>query len=175
MKNVIVKKNFIDVVFNEIVDSEASNIKSQNAFDTLTVNSRKSFSDLSHDLSNALTEIAKNYSAYQKAKANIKYLPKTTLEDPCCQAEIARHLKKQKTKSLHMPISELWRHALHTREMGSHLTNVLRCLQLESQGYQVTVTELVGWEHSMKNEIIIAKCGLWSTGDHCNNKECSEA
>ena len=24
-------------------------------------------------------------------------------------------------------------------------------------GYQVTVTELVGWEHSMKNELIIAK------------------
>ena len=41
--------------------------------------------------------------------------------------------------------------------MGSHLTNVLRCLLLESQGYQVTVTELVGWEHSMKNELIIAK------------------
>ena len=20
-----------------------------------------------------------------------------------------------------------------------------------------------------------SKCGLWSTGDHCNNKECSEA
>ena len=82
------KKNFIDVVFNEIVDSEASNIKSQNAFDTLTVNSRKSFSDLSHDLSSALTEIAKNYSAYQKAKANIKYLPKTTLEDLSEQLDI---------------------------------------------------------------------------------------
>ncbi len=76
---------------------------------------------------------------------------------PCCQAEIARCLKKQKTKTLHKPLSELWRHPLHTREMGSHLTNVLRCLQLESQGYQVTVTELVGWEHSMKNELIIAK------------------
>jgi hypothetical protein len=24
-------------------------------------------------------------------------------------------------------------------------------------GYQVTVTELVGWEHSMKNELILAK------------------
>ena len=82
------KKNFIDVVFNEIVDSEASNIKSQNAFDTLTINSRKSFSDLSHDLSSALTEIAKNYSAYQKAKANIKYLPKTTLEDLSEQLDI---------------------------------------------------------------------------------------
>ncbi|HEY7985286.1 MAG TPA: SAM-dependent methyltransferase, partial [Methylophilaceae bacterium] len=32
----------------------------------------------------------------------------------------------------------------------------LRCLQLEAHGYQVTVTELVGWEHSMKNELIIA-------------------
>jgi hypothetical protein len=30
-------------------------------------------------------------------------------------------------------------------------------LQLESAGYSVTVTELVGWEHSMKNELIIAK------------------
>jgi hypothetical protein len=25
---------------------------------------------------------------------------------------------------------------------------------LEAHGYQVTVTELVGWEHSMKNELI---------------------
>ncbi|MNT03609.1 hypothetical protein D3C72_1381520 [compost metagenome] len=34
---------------------------------------------------------------------------------------------------------------------------MLRCLYLESQGYQVTVTELVGWEHSMKNELILAR------------------
>ncbi len=33
---------------------------------------------------------------------------------------------------------------------------MLRCLQLEAHGYQVTVTELVGWEHSMKNELILA-------------------
>ena len=43
-----------------------------------------------------------------------------------------------------------------TREFGSHLTNVLRCLQLQAHGYEVTVTELTGWEHSMKNELIIA-------------------
>ena len=82
------KNNFIDVVFSEIVDSEASNIKSQNAFDTLTINSRKSFSDLSHHLSGALTEIAKNYSDYQKAKANIKYVPKFILEDLSEQLDI---------------------------------------------------------------------------------------
>ena len=34
---------------------------------------------------------------------------------------------------------------------------MLRCLYLEASGYQVTVTELVGWEHSMKNELIIAR------------------
>ena len=45
---------------------------------------------------------------------------------------------------------------LHTREFGSQITNVLRCLQLEASGYTVTVTELVGWEHSMKNELILA-------------------
>ena len=54
-------------------------------------------------------------------------------------------------------LAELWRHPLHTREFGSHITNVLRCLQLEAHGYQVSVTELVGWEHSLKNELIIAR------------------
>jgi len=76
---------------------------------------------------------------------------------PCCQAEIAACLRQTKALSLRTPLAELWRHPLHTREIGSQLTNVLRCLYLEAQGYQVTVTELVGWEHSMKNELIIAK------------------
>ena len=77
---------------------------------------------------------------------------------PCCQAEVARVLTQHKTLSLQRtPLSELWRHPLHTREMGSQITNVLRCLYLEACGYQVTVTELVGWEHSMKNELIIAR------------------
>ena len=53
-------------------------------------------------------------------------------------------------------LTEIWRHPMHTREFGSQVTNVLRCLQLEAHGYQVNVTELVGWEHSMKNELIIA-------------------
>ena len=77
---------------------------------------------------------------------------------PCCQAELAANLRQNKVFDLkRTPLAELWRHPLHTREMGSQLTNVLRCLYLEALGYQVTVTELVGWEHSMKNELIIAK------------------
>jgi len=77
---------------------------------------------------------------------------------PCCQSELARALNQNKALNLQRtPLAELWRHPLHTREVGSQLTNVLRCLYLESQGYAVTVTELVGWEHSMKNELILAK------------------
>lgn len=77
---------------------------------------------------------------------------------PCCQAEVASFLNKNKNQSFaKTPLSEIWRHPIHAREFGSHLTNVLRCLQLEAHGYQVTVTELVGWEHSMKNELIIAR------------------
>ena len=76
---------------------------------------------------------------------------------PCCQAEVAATMRKLKNESLgKSPLSELWRHPIHTREFGSHVTNVLRCLLLETHGYQLTVTELVGWEHSMKNELIIA-------------------
>jgi hypothetical protein len=76
---------------------------------------------------------------------------------PCCQAEVAAVLRENKQRMLKNPLAELWRHPIHTREFGSQVTNVLRCLQLESHGYQVTVTELVGWEHSMKNELIVAE------------------
>ncbi len=77
---------------------------------------------------------------------------------PCCQAEVAAKLRQNKALNLSKtPLAELWHHPLHTREIGSQLTNVLRCLYLESKGYTVTVTELVGWEHSMKNELILAR------------------
>jgi Methyltransferase domain len=63
---------------------------------------------------------------------------------PCCQAEVAATLKASRGKAVaNNPLAELWRHPLHTREFGSQLTNVLRC-----------------WEHSMKNELIIASRGV---------------
>lgn len=77
---------------------------------------------------------------------------------PCCQAEVAAALRRHKALQLaRTPLAELWRHPLHTREFGSQVTNVMRCLRLEAAGYDVTVTELVGWEHSLKNELILAR------------------
>jgi hypothetical protein len=71
---------------------------------------------------------------------------------PCCQAELARELEGTKND-----LDQLWRHPLHRRELGSHLTNVLRGLFLEAHGYKVRVTELTGLEHSLKNEFILAE------------------
>ncbi len=76
---------------------------------------------------------------------------------PCCQAEVAAILKRNHSKKNDSVLAEIWQRAVHGREFGSHLTNVLRCLQLESYGYFVTATELIGWEHSLKNELILAK------------------
>jgi hypothetical protein len=74
---------------------------------------------------------------------------------PCCQAEVARQLERAKLAD--GPSAALFAHALHRRELGSHLTNVVRGLALEAHGYKVTVTELVGWEHSAKNELILGR------------------
>ncbi|VXC46434.1 Methyltransferase domain containing protein [Burkholderia sp. 8Y] len=99
---------------------------------------------------NTATDDAIHFALQKKAKYIVVV--------PCCQAEVASVLRKNKGHALSKNVlTEMWRHPLHTREFGSQITNVLRCLQLESHGYQVSVTELVGWEHSMKNELIIAQ------------------
>ena len=98
---------------------------------------------------NTATDDAIHFALEKKAKYIVVV--------PCCQAEVASVLRKNKGKALANPLAEIWRHPLHTREFGSQITNVLRCLQLEAHGYQVSVTELVGWEHSMKNELIVAQ------------------
>lgn len=74
---------------------------------------------------------------------------------PCCQAEVARLLSGG--TAMHGGVGALWRHPIHRRDFGANLTNVIRALVLEAHGYQVTVTELTGWEHSLKNELILAR------------------
>src|SRR6185295_13306803 len=71
---------------------------------------------------------------------------------PCCQAEVARLLDGATKHPLH----QLWRHPIQRREFASNITNVIRGLYLEAHGYKVRVTELVGMEHSLKNELILA-------------------
>jgi hypothetical protein len=74
---------------------------------------------------------------------------------PCCQAEVARQLGEARAPA--PLLAPLFEHPWHRREFGSHLTNVIRALVLEAHGYRVTVTELAGWEHSLKNELIMGR------------------
>ena len=74
---------------------------------------------------------------------------------PCCQAEVAQQLKGAHAQDPALAL--LHSHPMHRRELGAHLTNVVRTLVLEAMGYAVTVTELVGWEHSLKNELILGR------------------
>jgi hypothetical protein len=75
---------------------------------------------------------------------------------PCCQAELARQLKEADAPAP-AALRALYAHPWHRREFAAHLTNVLRVLALEASGYRVTVTELTGWEHSLKNELLLAR------------------
>lgn len=72
---------------------------------------------------------------------------------PCCQAELARLLEDVKPRG----ITELWRRPMHRREFASNLTNVIRALYLEACGYKVRVTEFTGFEHTLKNELILGE------------------
>jgi hypothetical protein len=71
---------------------------------------------------------------------------------PCCQAEAARLLE-----DLHGPMDQLWRHPIQRRAFGAHLTNTIRALLLEAHGYKVRLTEFTGFEHTQKNELILAE------------------
>src|SRR5687767_3792926 len=53
---------------------------------------------------------------------------------PCCQAEVARQLERARPADA--AIASLFEHPLHRRELGSHVTNVVRALALESHGYK---------------------------------------
>lgn len=82
----------------------------------------------------------------------LRHEAKTIALVPCCQAEVARLLEDGKGE-----LRQLWRHPIQRREFGAHVTNVIRGLVLEAHGYKVRVTELTGFEHSLKNELILAE------------------
>lgn len=71
---------------------------------------------------------------------------------PCCQAEAAQALD-----AVRGPMDQLWRHPIQRRAFGAHLTNTIRALLLESHGYKVRMTEFTGFEHTQKNELILAE------------------
>ncbi len=82
----------------------------------------------------------------------LKHDAKAVALIPCCQAEASALLGDIKG-----PLEALWRHPIQRRAFGAHVTNAIRALLLESHGYKVRVTEFTGFEHTQKNELILAE------------------
>lgn len=71
---------------------------------------------------------------------------------PCCQAEIAAELRKNRGGP-----TPAYRHGLLLREHAATLTDALRVDWLEAQGWEVDVVEFVDAEHTPKNRLLRAR------------------
>ncbi len=69
---------------------------------------------------------------------------------PCCHKEIRPQLL-----SPH-PIAPLLQHGVHKEQQAEMVTDGLRALLLEAQGYDTQVFEFVSLEHTSKNKMILA-------------------
>ncbi len=137
--------------------SQSKKLAQQSQFDRMKfIESKIESVSLSEPLSMVCALHACDTATDDAILFGIKHQTKSFALVPCCQAEVARLLDQHK-KEIKPEWSSLIRFPIHAREFGSHVTNVMRVLFLESKGYQVTVTELVGYEHSLKNEIILAE------------------
>ena len=98
-------------------------------------------------------DLATDHALFKAIRAKSDYIAMV----PCCQAELASKIKQSQSLDKTHPLWSLWSDPMHRREFSAHLTNVIRVYVLRSLGYAVTVTELIGWEHSLKNELILAR------------------
>jgi Methyltransferase domain len=69
---------------------------------------------------------------------------------PCCHKEVRPQLL-----SPH-PLRSVFQHGIHAEQQAEMLTDSLRALLLEAQGYDTQVFEFVGLEHTRKNKMILA-------------------
>lgn len=69
---------------------------------------------------------------------------------PCCHKQLRPQLL-----SPH-PLKSVFQHGIHAEQQAEMLTDSLRALLLESQGYDTQVFEFVSLEHTAKNKMILA-------------------
>ncbi len=69
---------------------------------------------------------------------------------PCCHKQLRPQLL-----SPH-PLKSVFQHGIHVEQQAEMLTDSLRALLLEAQGYDTQVFEFVSLEHTAKNKMILA-------------------
>ncbi len=69
---------------------------------------------------------------------------------PCCHKQLRPQLL-----SPH-PLRSIFQHGIHAEQQAEMLTDTLRALLLQAQGYETQVFEFVALEHTRKNKMILA-------------------
>jgi hypothetical protein len=69
---------------------------------------------------------------------------------PCCHKQLRPQLLKPH------PLAPLLQHGIHCDEQAEMLTDGLRALLLQAQGYDTQVFEFISLEHTAKNKMILA-------------------
>lgn len=69
---------------------------------------------------------------------------------PCCHKELRGQMQPPSV------LRPLFRHGVHLGQEAEMLTDALRALLLEGQGYDARVIEFVSLEHTQKNKMIVA-------------------
>jgi hypothetical protein len=69
---------------------------------------------------------------------------------PCCQSEILNQLQTH-------PLKAITRHGVFEVKLADLLTDAIRVLLLEANGYKVTVVEFVSPIHTPKNLMLLAE------------------
>lgn len=72
------------------------------------------------------------------------------LVSPCCHKELRPQMVVPE------PLEPLLRFGVHAAQEAEMLTDSMRALQLESQGYVVQIVEFVSGEHTDKNKMLVA-------------------
>ena len=91
-------------------------------------------------------DVATDHALYQGLRAGANII----MCSPCCHKQIRPQLP-----SAH-PLRSVLRHGVHREQQAEMLTDSLRALLLESQGYETQGFELVSLEHTSKNKMILA-------------------
>ena len=82
---------------------------------------------------------------------------------PCCHKQVRRQLELASATAaadgpaaLGGPLSAALRHGIYRERLAETVTDALRALLLEISGYDVSVFEFIGGEHTAKNVMIAA-------------------
>jgi protein-L-isoaspartate O-methyltransferase len=138
----------------ELVD-QANHIAMISKMDNLNfeqgqVASYYNYSNLNGIIALHACDIATDQAIWSGIKNNAELI----IVAPCCQRQIRTEMTQNKNQGL---FGSITKYGILFERQAEILTDTIRALILESQGYKTNVIEFIDWEHSPKNTLILAK------------------